>query len=78
MPLAEIATGHHFTVSRITEELEFADGVLDFLEGARLLPGQAGRVVEASADGGRTVEIDQRSVDVDAFAGSRILVTTST
>lgn len=78
VPLAEIATGRDFTVSRITEELEFAAGMLDFLEGARLLPGQAGRVVAASPDGGRTVEIDQRSVDVDAFAGSRILVTAST
>jgi DtxR family Mn-dependent transcriptional regulator len=67
---------NRFTVSRITEELEFTPGLLEFLEEAQLLPGRSGRVTEASPEGTLTVEIDGRAVHVDAFAGSRIQVTT--
>jgi DtxR family Mn-dependent transcriptional regulator len=77
VPLDEISAGHGFTISRITEELEFAPGMLDFLEDAQILPGRSGQVTAASSDGTLTVTIDERAVDVDAFVGSRILVTTS-
>jgi DtxR family Mn-dependent transcriptional regulator len=77
LPLDEIDAGQRFTVSRITEELEFTPGLLEFLEDAQLLPGRSGRVTEASPEGTLTVEIDGRSVNVDAFAGSRIQVTSA-
>jgi DtxR family Mn-dependent transcriptional regulator len=77
LPLDEIETGLSFTVSRITEELEFTPGLLEFLEDAQLLPGRSGRVTATSPDGTLTVEIDERTVQVDAFAGSRIQVTGS-
>jgi DtxR family Mn-dependent transcriptional regulator len=69
----EVGTG--FTVSRIPEELEFAPGILDFLESSSLLPGHEGVVTAASPDGTTTVEIDGQHVGIGAFASGRILVT---
>jgi len=74
-PLSELAAGSRFTVSRIPEELEFAPGVLDFLERSALTPGRAGRVTDAANDGTVTVEIEGRAVGVTSFASERILVT---
>jgi len=65
-----------FTVARIPEELEFAPGLLDFLERSSILPGREGTITAASPDGTLTIEIDGRHVGVGAFASERILVTT--
>jgi DtxR family Mn-dependent transcriptional regulator len=73
-PLAEIGVGEPFTVRRITEELEFTPGLLEFLEASALQPGNAGTITAASPDGTVTVEIDGRHVGVGAFASARILV----
>ncbi|MCR8526533.1 iron dependent repressor, metal binding and dimerization domain protein, partial [Escherichia coli] len=43
-PLSEVAVGASFTVARIPEELEFAPGLLDFLQDASILPGRTGRI----------------------------------
>jgi DtxR family transcriptional regulator, Mn-dependent transcriptional regulator len=74
--LTEIDVGSSFTVSRIPEELEFAPGLLEFLEESDILPGRSGTVTAASPDGTTTVEIDGRHVGIGAFASQRILVTT--
>jgi DtxR family Mn-dependent transcriptional regulator len=74
-PLSAIGVGSGFTVQRITEELEFAPGLLDFLEESAIQPGNRGTVTAASPDGTLTVEIDGRHVGVGAFASERILVT---
>ena len=66
--------GESFVVSRIPEELEFADGLLQFLEDASLVPGEQGAVT-ASGDDGMTVEIGGGRVDLEPFAADRILVT---
>jgi DtxR family Mn-dependent transcriptional regulator len=73
--LSEVALGETFVVSRITEELEFTAGLLEYLEGAAIMPGRTGTVTAASPDGTLTVEVDGRHVGVGAFAASRILVT---
>jgi DtxR family Mn-dependent transcriptional regulator len=73
-PLADMPIGAPFTVSRITEELEFTPGLLDFLEDASILPGHKGMVTAASPDGTLTVEIEGRHVGVGSFASGRILV----
>jgi DtxR family Mn-dependent transcriptional regulator len=73
-PLADIAVGNSFIVSRIPEELEFTPGLLDFLEDANILPGRSGRLTASSPDGTVTVEIDGRHIGVGSFASSRILV----
>ncbi|MFM9226287.1 MAG: metal-dependent transcriptional regulator [Actinomycetota bacterium] len=73
--LADLAPGQTFTVSRIPEELEFTDGMLDFLEEARLLPGCTGTVGAGAPDDGLIVDVEGRRVVVDGFATSRILVT---
>ena len=75
VPLADIAVGQGFTIARIPEELEFAPGVLDFLQEASILPGHTGTLTAASPDGTVTVLIDGNSVGVGSFASSRILVT---
>jgi len=75
VPLAQIAVGQPFTITRIPEELEFAPGVLDFLQEANILPGHRGTLTAASPDGTVTVLIDGNSVGVGSFASSRILVT---
>ncbi len=73
--LVEIDVGDEFTVSRITEELEFTEGMLDFLEGSALVPGNRGTVTAASPDGTVTVEIDGNRFGVGSYAAERILVT---
>ena len=73
--LSDVGVGESFTVSRIPEELEFADGLLEFLEKSRLMPGETGSVT-AAADGTVMIRISGRSVAVDPFAADRILVTT--
>jgi DtxR family Mn-dependent transcriptional regulator len=73
-PLARVNVGEEFTIARITEELEFTPGLLEFLEASALLPGNAGTITAASPDGTLTVEIDGRHVGVGAFASARILV----
>ncbi len=72
--LVEVAVGERFTVSRITEELEFTEGMLDFLEESALIPGNRGTVTAASPDGTVTIEIDGNHLGVGVFAAERILV----
>jgi len=72
--LADLSVGSTFTVTRIPEELEFAPGLLEFLEDANILPGNNGSVRTASPDGSMTVEINGTDIGVDAFASTRILV----
>ncbi|BAN01256.1 metal-dependent transcriptional regulator [Ilumatobacter coccineus] len=74
-PLASVAVGHEFTVRRITEELEFEPGLLEFLEESSIQPGERGTVTASSPDGTLTIEIDGRHVGVGSFASERILVT---
>lgn len=74
-PLAAVSVGEEFMVTRITEELEFAPGLLEFLEQATIQPGRQGTITAVSPDGTLTVEIDGRHVGVGAFASARILVT---
>jgi DtxR family Mn-dependent transcriptional regulator len=74
-PLSEVTVGNDFTVTRIPEELEFAPGLLEFLEGADVVPGRVGTITAASPDGTTTVEIAGRHIGIGAFASQRILVT---
>jgi DtxR family Mn-dependent transcriptional regulator len=73
--LGDLAVGNDFVVSRIPEELEFAEGLLEFLEESWLVPGEGGSITAASPDGTTTVEIHGRTVGIGAFASARILVT---
>jgi len=73
--LDQLAVGDQFVVSRIPEELEFAPGILEFLESSSLVPGREGSVTAASPDGTTTVEIDGKYVGIGQFASTRILVT---
>jgi len=72
--LTEVEVGTVFTVTRIPEELEFAPGVLEFLEENLVKPGMAGEVTAASPDGTVTLNIEGRHVGIGPFAASRILV----
>ena len=72
--LSEVEEGGAFVISRITEELEFVDGVLDFLEGSSICPGNSGVVTANSADGTTTVSIEGDTVDVDGYTSERLLV----
>src|SRR5262245_61628001 len=74
VPLVDLAVGDAFTVSRIPEELEFAPGLLEFLEEAAVVPGMRGTITASSPDGTTTVEISGNHVGIGAFASARILV----
>ena len=67
--------GSGFTVARIPEELEFAPGLLKYLEESAIVPGQSGTITAASPDGTLTLDIDGRPVGIGSFASARILVT---
>jgi len=75
--LDTVAIGEDFRVERITEELEFTDGMLDFLEESSIIPGSLGEVRSKSDDGTATVVIDGNEVGISHFASTRILVSTS-
>jgi len=77
VPLDSLAVGDHFEVSRIPEELEFAPGLLEFLERSHLVPGTRGQVTSASPDGTRAVEVDGQHVGISSYASTRILVSTA-
>ncbi len=72
--LSQVAVGDGFQVERIPEALEFAEGVLQYLEDVHLLPGSTGVVRAAAPDGTVTVEVDGRTVGVGQYASARILV----
>jgi DtxR family Mn-dependent transcriptional regulator len=73
--LVEVPVGVGFMVSRITEELEFVPGLLEFLEESALVPGNRGVVTAASPDGTVTVDIGGTHVGVGSYAAERIFVT---
>ncbi len=72
--LSEVKEGKGFQISRIPEELEFAPGLLKFLEEASLVPGAEGKLLRISPDGTCTVEVGGTQVGVGPFAAERILV----
>jgi DtxR family transcriptional regulator, Mn-dependent transcriptional regulator len=74
MPLSSLTVGQEFVVNRITEELEFTPGLLDYLEESSIQPGRIGVLTASSPDGTLTVQIEGRHVGVGAFASARILV----
>lgn len=73
-PLVEVAEGDEFTVVRIPEELEFAPGILDYLDRNALGTGAHGRVAAAAPDGTMTVAVGDRHIGVGAFVAERLLV----
>ncbi|MXZ29663.1 MAG: metal-dependent transcriptional regulator [Acidimicrobiia bacterium] len=72
--LSEVEAGESFVVSRITEELEFVDGVLDFLEDSSICPGNSGVVTSSSPGGATTVTVDGAPVEIDRYTSERLLV----
>ena len=72
--LDTVGVGNEFVVHRIPEELEFTDGMLDFLEQSSITPGSKGTVTAMSPDGTATVIIGETAVGVGGFASARILV----
>ncbi len=74
--LETIEVGGEFVVQRITEELEFTEGMLDFLEQSSIVPGSRGKILAVSPDGTATLDIGSAPVGVGEFATSRILVST--
>lgn len=75
IPLSSVDPGNAVTVTRIPEELEFAPGLLEFLEENSLVPGTDAKVIAKSPDGTATVEIGGQVVGISAFTAERILVT---
>jgi len=72
--LEQVGVGNDFVVRRITEELEFTEGMLDFLETSSITPGSEGTVTAMSPDGSATVRIGGAAIGVGGFATARILV----
>jgi len=72
--LDTVGVGNEFVVHRIPEELEFTDGMLDFLEQSSITPGSKGTVTAMSPDGTATVMMGGTAVGVGGFASARILV----
>jgi DtxR family Mn-dependent transcriptional regulator len=74
-PLRSVDVGRSFTVTRIPEELEFAPGMLEYLEQVELLPGRTGTMRTTEPGGETRIDIGGRAVTLDAFASDRLLVT---
>ena len=74
VPMASVEPGRPMIVRRITEELEFEPGLLEFLEAAAIQPGATVTIRSASPDGTLTVEVGGQHIGVGAHTGTRILV----
>lgn len=72
--LADLRVGEAFRVSRIPEELEFAEGTLEFLEASHLRPGATGRVLATGPDGTITVEVEGTAIGLGPFLSERVQV----
>lgn len=75
--LDAVDVGDDFVVHRIPEELEFTEGMLDFLESSSITPGSKGKLTAKSPDGTSTVVIGGVAVGVGGFASARILVSST-
>jgi len=75
-PLAEVRIGTAVTVTRIPEELEFTDGLLEYLETSGLTPGTEGTVLARSPDGTLSVQFADTPVAVSSYVAERVLVST--
>ncbi|HET9443770.1 MAG TPA: metal-dependent transcriptional regulator [Acidimicrobiales bacterium] len=75
VPMSQVAVGARFTVRRITEELEFTPGVLDYLEASAITPGATATLLSSAPDGSLVVRVGDADVGLAAYAGGRILVT---
>lgn len=73
--MSDLPLGAAFVISRITEELEFQPGLLEYLEQSELVPGTSGHIVAAAPDGTLTVDLGANTVGVATFVSERILVT---
>lgn len=73
LALGELDEGVEFVVERIPEELEFADGMLEFLERCGILPGVAGRI-HTRGIGTVQIEVTGALLAVDDYVASRLLV----
>jgi DtxR family Mn-dependent transcriptional regulator len=74
--LSEAEVGVPVVIRRITEELEFQPGLLEFLEAASIRPGETVSLASAAPDGTLTVQVGDDALGVAAFTGERILVST--
>ncbi|WP_395156124.1 metal-dependent transcriptional regulator [Ilumatobacter sp.] len=75
-PLSETEVGQVVVVRRITEELEFEPGLLEFLEASAIQPGEAVSVTSVSPDGTLMVRVGESFIGIAPFTGERILVST--
>ena len=78
MILSKIPAGKAFTVTRIPEELEFTEGLLEYLEEASIIPGHIGVVVEAPPeDSGQdtVIRIAGGLVRLKTYTAQRVMVT---
>ena len=74
VPLSSVEVGRPFVIRRITEELEFEPGLLEFLETSAIQPGEVVTITSASPDGSLTVRVGDHHVGIGTFTGDRILV----
>ncbi len=72
--LATVKVGERFVITRITEELEFTEGLLEFLENSAVVPGAEGAITATSPDGTMTMHINGNHVGIGGFASNRIFV----
>jgi len=72
--LAHVPVGSAFVVVRIPEELEWTDGMLEYLQSAALEPGHGGEVVSVAPDGTVTVRGSRGAVGLSPFVAQRIIV----
>ena len=76
-PLEKVNVGSRFTLVRIPEEVEEADGALTELEANRLAPGRQCTLTARDDDAVHMIVHDStdREVTLTPFVGSRLLVT---
>jgi DtxR family Mn-dependent transcriptional regulator len=74
VPLSSVEIGQPFVIRRITEELEFTPGLLEFLEASAIQPGEVVTITASSPDGSLTVRVGDQHVGIGTFTGERILV----
>jgi len=72
--LATIQENMSAIICRITEELEFAPGTLEYLEQNKIIPSAIALVKSVGPDGTLNILIDNDSIALSKFISERILV----
>jgi len=72
--LSDLQESESAIICRITEELEFTPGTLEYLESNQIIPNNIAQITSIAPDGTLNIKIQDKSVALSSFISERIMV----